>query len=142
MKKSVVIQFLVFLTLSAATVAQAQTALDVSEHHAGQGQTSKVDDIVNMGKELDSIFIKISDLNDEVGMTMQDSQGFLKALGEQLSMTEDLKFHFNGLTIDLSQKSGQSLSDVHVKASELLRKARQNLAVSKDLAVESKKYLE
>lgn len=141
MKTSLAIKVLVLLTLTTATVAQAESYSDNPEYHAYQMESvSYVGEIASMSKELDAIYLKISDLNDEVGMNMDDSHGYLKALGEQLYLTDTLKKNFENATGDLSKKSIQSQFTTLVAAKKILKQARENLNAAKSLSEDSKQY--
>lgn len=147
MKKSNLIKALVFLTLTVATVAQAQVSPEEHDHTQGKIEAAAFNQVVEMSKEIDSIVTKIGDLQDEVGMQTPnkmdeaedaaeyENPGVVKALGEKLDMTEAIRANFTFLATEMKSQSGDELFKSYAKANGLLEKARKNLEASKKLVV-------
>lgn len=144
MKSSILIKAaLVLLTLTATAFAQAQISPEQFEHEEGRMEAAAYNQVVEMNKELDVIVKKISDLQNEVGFAPKEvkededdslaSPGLVKALGEKLDMTEELKTEFLANAAEMQKQSGDELFKSYNKADLILKKARKNLTEAKKL---------
>lgn len=135
MKKSFLAKAaLVLLTLTATTVVHAQYSPEDYEHQEGKMEAAAYGQTIEMKKELDSIVKKISDLQEEVGFSTEDSNGLVKALGEKLDMTDELRTDFLAVAQKMQEQAGDELFKSYDKASKILKEARKNLAAAKELA--------
>ncbi|WP_409478283.1 hypothetical protein [Pseudobdellovibrio sp. HCB154] len=135
MKKSIFVKAaLVLLTLTATTVVQAQVSPEEYEHAEGQMEAAAYNQAINMKKEFDSIVKKIIDLQEDVGFSTEDSNGLVKALGEKLDMTDELRTEFLGIAAEMQKQEGDELFKSYGKATNLVKEARKNLKEAKALA--------
>lgn len=125
---------LVLLTLTATTVVHAQFSPEDYEHQEGKIEAAAYGQTIEMKKELDSIVKKISDLQEDVGFSTEDSNGLVKALGEKLDMTDELRTEFLSVAAEMQKQAGDELFKSYDKASKILKEARKNLAAAKELA--------
>ncbi len=147
MKKSFLMKLFVLLTLTVATVATAQINSNVNQQNTDNIQISSFGQVVAASRELDAIVKEISELNDQYGSiddfgSTDDSPGYLKALGEKLDMTENLRVKFSSIASGIHNKSGQSLPEAYNEIGELLKEARKNLTEAKALFAQFKKSFE
>ncbi len=139
---------LVLLTLTATTVVHAQvmTAEDY-EFQEGKMEAAAYGHVSSMKKELDVIVEKIGHLQDEAGQQSPEncdedfiqgnpgnSCGLVKALGEKLDMTDELKKDLTEVAVEMQKQSGDELFKSYDKADKIMKQARKNLADSKKLA--------
>lgn len=140
MKKSFLMQILVLLTLTSATFAQAQseTVDGVKSEERYIGIEENNNDVAMINEELVFIVSTISNLSHKVGLAMEDSQGYLKALGEKHVQAIALKEEFDLMKKNLSEKSQEEINGVLSKGGELLKDARITLKDARDLAEQAK----
>lgn len=140
MKKSILVKAaLVLLTLTASTFAHAQgVAAQEFDHEEGRIEAAAFNQVVDMKTELDSIVKKIDDLQNEVGFSTDDSQGVIKALGEKLTLTDELRSEYLEITKEMQTQSGDSLFQSFSDADKILKQARKNLIEAKKLATLAK----
>ena len=135
MKKSIFAKAaLVLLTLTATTVVHAQVSPEDYEREEGRMEAAAYNQAIDMKKEFDSIVKKISDLQEDVGFSTEDSNGLVKALGEKLDMTDELRTEFLGVAAEMQKQEGNELFKSYGKAHNMLKEARKNLKEAKALA--------
>ena len=135
MKSNILKTVLVIAALSSTSFAQAQVDLTNDyEHQEAKIEAAAFDQVTHMKKELDSIFNKISDLQEEVGITVDDSQGVIKALGEKMDMTDELRVDLVMLAAEMQKQSGADLFESNAKANAIMKQARKHLVEAKKLA--------
>lgn len=125
---------LVLLTLTATTIVHAQVSPEEYEREEGRMEAAAYDQAIHMKKEFDSIVKKISDLQEDVGFSTEDSGGRVKALGEKLDMTDELRTEFLEVAAEMQKQEGDELFKSYGRSRHLLFKARKNLAEAKALA--------
>lgn len=125
---------LVLLTLTATTIVQAQVSPEDYDREEGRMEAAAYDQAIHMKKEFDSIVKKISDLQEDVGFSTEDSNGRVKALGEKLDMTDELRTEFLGVAAEMQKQEGDELFKSYGKAHNMLKEARKNLKEAKALA--------
>lgn len=134
MKKSFLAKAaLVLLTLTATTIVHAQVSPEEYQREQGRIEAAAYNHIIDMKKELDVIVKKISDLQEDVGYSTEDSHGLVKALGEKLFLTEESQTEFAEVAVEIQKQSGDELFKSYDKASKILNDARNNLAEAKKL---------
>lgn len=135
MKANIFKTVLVVLALSSTSFAQAQFDLTNDyEHQEAKVEAAAYGQLTQMKKELDAIYKKISDLQEEVGITVDDSQGVIKALGEKIDMTDELRTDFVMLAAEMQKQSGSALFESHAQANTIMKQARKHLVEAKKLA--------
>jgi predicted translin family RNA/ssDNA-binding protein len=135
MKANILKTVLVVLALSSTSFAQAQIDLSNDyEHQEAKVEASAYNQVTHMKKELDSIYKKISDLQEDVGITAEDSQGVIKALGEKMDMTDELRTDFVMVAAEMQKQSGSALFESYGQADKIIKQARKHLVEAKKLA--------
>lgn len=125
---------LVILTLTATTVVQAQNISDVEREitegklaAAGANQDvsgNPLIQVVRMKMELDSIATKIDDLQNEVGTSVDDSNGVIKSLADKALSLEVLKAEFLETDKEIQKERGYGLALRIDEAGKIVKKAR------------------